>query len=84
MFAEKEIRTSATCVAAMSLWLTSILLWAVSWAMDERYIAVLAILVCGGAVTATVRAYFIAQTEQLRTALLVTGREPRSDVTRLR
>jgi hypothetical protein len=84
MIAEKEIKTNATALVAASLWITSLAAWGVSWAVDVFYVSILALLICGAAVTATIRSYFIAQTEQLRNALIVTGRSSEGDVRPLR
>jgi hypothetical protein len=84
---DREIHTNTTSLLATALWILSVLAWGISWLFDQRYIAVLSLLICGAAGTVTVRAFFIAQTEQIRTALIVTGRdqsEGGGDVLRLR
>ena len=39
--------------------MAALILWAVGWAVDSRGVLTLAVIVCGIAITATVRTYFV-------------------------
>lgn len=66
---DREI--SAGTVVAYLLWALSATLCAVAWAVGDINVGRLSILLCGAAATATVRTYFVAQSERIKAALIV-------------
>lgn len=74
MFAEREIRTNFTCIAAAVLWAVALALWGLSWVFGVLYLTGLSIIVCAAAATLTARGCLISHAEQIKTALIVTGR----------
>lgn len=68
---DREI--SAGAVVAYLLWTLSLVLCGVAWLADDLDIGRLSLIVCGAAVTATVRTYFVCQGERIRSALTVTS-----------
>lgn len=62
---------SATCVMAYGLWAMSVALWAVAWALHMSELGQLALIVCGGACTLTVRSYVVTLTQRMRTVMAV-------------
>jgi hypothetical protein len=60
-------------VVAYGLWALSLALWCLAWLVDVAPLGQLALIVCGGAATATVRTYFVVLHQRIRTAMSVTA-----------
>lgn len=73
---DREIR--AGTVIAYLLWALSVTLFAVAWIVGDINVGRLSIIVCGAAATATVRTYFVAQSERIRAALIVAMTDDRT------
>lgn len=71
----REIRTNLTAVCSAVLWVLAVALWAISWVVDQRYLSSLSLLVVTGAATLSIRSFMLHQAEEIRTALVVTGRD---------
>lgn len=71
MFADSEVRVHTTHLIAVFLWVISVLVWGLAWLLDLYYVVGLAMLFVAGAVTMSIRGFFITQTEQMRVAMLV-------------
>lgn len=69
----KDTQISAACAIGWSLWVASFAIWGLSWLLGLAEIRALSLIVCGAAVTATVRSYFIDQHYRFKTALAVTA-----------
>lgn len=63
-------------LVACTLWGACLGLWFVACLMHNEDIGRLSVIVCGGAVTATVRMFLVAQWQRIRTALIVTDGHP--------
>lgn len=70
---DREI--SAGAVVAYLLWALSLTLCAVAWVVGDLDVGRLSIILCGAAATATVRTYFVAQSDRIRAALIVAATE---------
>lgn len=66
-------KISAVSVAAGTAWALSLGLWGLAWIISSDDIGRLSLIVCGVAVTATIRSYLVTQDERIRTALAVTS-----------
>lgn len=64
---------SASTVAAYALWALSLTLCVVACAVGNIDVGRLSIIVCGAAVTATIRTYFIALSLRIQSAMTVTS-----------
>lgn len=71
----REIRTNLTVLASVVLWFAAGSIWLISWIIDERYLSALSILIVAGAATLSIRSFILRQAEEIRTALIVTGRD---------
>lgn len=71
-----ERQISVNCVIAYGLWAATFAVWTVSWVVDIEALMALSVLVGMIAATATIRTYFITQNARIKTAMVVTGREP--------
>lgn len=67
------LNASVTCATACLLWVVAVGIWLAAWRLDSPDLRTLSIMVCGGAVTATIRSYFVAWSRHLRTVMQVTG-----------
>lgn len=80
---DREI--SAGTVVAYLLWALTFTLCIAAWVMGDINVGRLSIITCGAAVTATVRTYFVIQSERIRAALIVAATErPESRVRPMR
>lgn len=70
----QEVHVTAVHLLAAALWVASFTIWALAWATDTAYLAELAIIVSVAAATACARGFLLTHEEQMKTALLVTGR----------
>lgn len=70
-----ERQVSVSCLVAYSLWFAATVLWVLLWAWDSRPLATASIIVAMAAGTATIRTYFLAQSERIKRALKSTGVE---------
>src|SRR4051794_40924990 len=66
MMTDREV--SAGCVVAWLLWGGTVLVFVVGWVVDVAPLRTSAMLVCGAAVTATIRTYFVNQNRMMRNA----------------
>lgn len=73
---DREVSVSAGCVAAYLLWALSLTLCMIAWFVDSMDVGRFSLIVCGGAVTATIRTYFVAQHYRIKAALIVAATEP--------
>lgn len=68
---EREI--SARCVLSYALWSVCLIVWAISWALGSDDLGRLGLIVCGAAVTGSVKWMFIQQREHFKSVAAVTG-----------
>jgi hypothetical protein len=66
-----RVNVSATCATAYVLWAGAVGLWLASWVDHSPTIGRLSLIVCGAAVTATVRSYCVELSQRIRNALAV-------------
>lgn len=74
MFVYKEVRTTTCQLWAVALWVAAVAVWGAGWFFDILHLTGLAVIIAAGAGTVTVRGFVLEHHEQMRTALLVTGR----------
>lgn len=70
---DREI--SAGIVVAYLLWVLTVGLCIAAWVADDINVGRLSLLLCGAAVTATIRTYFVTQSERIKAALIVAATE---------
>jgi hypothetical protein len=81
---DKHVEVSVACTIAATLWVLSVVLMAVSWFWETDSLARLSLLICGAAVTATIRVYFIGLGRRMKAMLIVAATEGPGSVTSLR
>lgn len=69
---DRSFNVSVGCVVAYGLWSACLTLWCVSWITHLAPLGQLSLIICGMAVVATIRTYFIGFHERMKTALAVT------------
>lgn len=70
-----KVECSVTAAAAWVLWSLSTGLCLVAWGTKSIDLGMLSLLVCGAAVTMTIRVYFITLGRKIKAALIVAATE---------
>lgn len=83
----RDMKISAGCAVAWGLWAVSVVTFAVAWPLGIEGLSRLSLMLCGAAVTATIRTYFVNQNRMMRNAFEL-GRDsvsmPLADVRSMR
>lgn len=65
---DRKISVSATCIVANGAWVLAFALMGLGVAIGRSDVRALALMVCGVAMTATIRTYFIVHARLMRNA----------------
>lgn len=68
-----ERHISARCLMSSGLWALCVVAWAVSWMVEQPDLGRLSLILCGAAVTVTVKGMFIAQRRYIKSVAAVTS-----------
>lgn len=68
-----ERHVSARCLMAWLLWSLSLVVWVISWALGLDDLGRLALMICAGAATFTIKGFFLKQRQYIKTVAAVTS-----------
>lgn len=74
---DREFHFHAAGAAATALWVVCVGVWVVSWVIDEVYLAGGAVILSAAAGTMSARSFLARHHEEIKTAMVVTGRSGR-------
>ena len=77
---DRELRVKVGCLVAYGLWVLAVTLLCFAMCQESWMLAVWGLATTGGAATATIRMYFVAQNQMMRRAFEYGREQGRADI----